>query len=155
MDQGRATDSFINHLFIQLIRGKSLDKQNPRQQVCIINEIIAEISEGRRYLLFPEGGYTDNKNNLQEFHSGSFKIPLKSKCTIIPIAIYNSYVPFHENSLRKVTTQVYYLEPIFYEQYAGMKSSELCDLVALKIRMKITELENTLINSEEPLPITQ
>ena len=87
-------------------------------------------------------GYTDNKNNLLEFHTGSFKIPLKAKCPIIPIAIYDSYKPFTINSIKRVTTQVHYLEPIYYEQYAGMSTREICDLVYNRINDKLNEIKS-------------
>lgn len=143
------SESLINNLFINLIDGKRLDKKDPRQQVEIINEISAEILKGRRYLLFPEGGYTDNKNNLQSFHNGSFKIPLMTKCPIIPVVLYDSYRAFTENSLRRVHTQVHYLEPILYNDYEGMKSKELCELVYNRISQKLTELRNGSSSVEE------
>lgn len=135
------TKEILPRLYTKLVRGQRLDKKDPRQQVKAIHQVIAEIIEGRRYLLFPEGGYTDNKNNLLPFHPGSFKIPLKAKCPIIPIAIYDSYKPFAINSLRRVTTQVHYLEPIFYEQYSGMSTMELSDLVYERINNRIAEIE--------------
>jgi 1-acyl-sn-glycerol-3-phosphate acyltransferase len=136
------TKEIMPRLYTNLVKGQRLDKKDPRQQVAVIHQVINEILEGRRYLIFPEGGYTDNKNTLQEFHNGSFKIPVKSKCPIVPIAIYDSYKPFSINSLRRVTTQVHYLEPIFFEQYAGMTTKEICDLVFEKIGNKINEIES-------------
>ncbi len=106
-----------------------------------IGKIITEVKDGRRYLIFPEGGYADNKNNLLKFHPGSFKIPVKTKCPIIPVAIYDSYKPFTINSIRRVTTQVHYLKPIYYEQYSGMSTREISDLVFERINNKIDEIE--------------
>jgi 1-acyl-sn-glycerol-3-phosphate acyltransferase len=144
-----ASQNIVNNLFINLIDGKRLDKKDPRQQVEIIQQVSAEIIKGRRYLLFPEGGYTDNKNHLQPFHNGSFKIPLMTKCPIVPVVIYDSYRAFTENSLRRVQTQVHYLEPIYYEEYAGMKSKELCALVYARINRKLTEIRNDNSSAEE------
>lgn len=140
------SESLINNLFINLIKGKRLDKKDPRQQVKIIQEVAEEINQGRRYLLFPEGGYADNRNRLQEFHNGSFKIPLMTKCPIIPVVIYDSYCAFTGNTLRKVQTQVHYLEPIYYEEYREMKTKDLCLLVYDKICHKIDEIENVTFN---------
>ncbi len=137
----KTTKEIMPRLYTRLVRGQKLDKKDPRQQVKAIHQVIKEIIEGRRYLLFPEGGYTDNKNNLLEFHTGSFKIPLKAKCPIIPIAIYDSYKPFTINSIKRVTTQVHYLEPIYYEQYAGMSTREICDLVYNRINDKLNEIK--------------
>ena len=138
----KTTKEIMPRLYTRLVRGQKLDKKDPRQQVKAIHQVIKEIIEGRRYLLFPDGGYTDNKNNLLEFHTGSFKIPLKAKCPIIPIAIYDSYKPFTINSIKRVTTQVHYLEPIYYEQYAGMSTREICDLVYNRINDKLNEIKS-------------
>jgi 1-acyl-sn-glycerol-3-phosphate acyltransferase len=143
------SESLINNLFINLIRGKRLDKKDPRQQVRIIQEISEEINQGRKYLLFPEGGYTDNQNNLQIFHNGSFKIPLMTKCPIIPVVIFDSYRAFTTNSLRRVKTQVHYLEPIYYEEYSNMKTRELCELVYDRISRKLKDIQNFNVNESE------
>ncbi|HHU70742.1 MAG TPA: 1-acyl-sn-glycerol-3-phosphate acyltransferase [Clostridiales bacterium] len=135
------TKKIVPRLYTRLIKGKKLDKKNPRQQVETIGKIITEVKDGRRYLIFPEGGYADNKNNLLKFHPGSFKIPVKTKCPIIPVAIYDSYKPFTINSIRRVTTQVHYLKPIYYEQYSGMSTREISDLVFERINNKIDEIE--------------
>jgi len=138
----KTTKQIMPRLYTRLVKGQKLDKKDPKQQVRAIHQVIKEIKEGRRYLIFPEGGYSDNKNNLLEFHPGSFKIPLKTKCPIIPVAIYDSYKPFTINSIRRVTTQVHYLEPIFYEQYAGMSTREISALVYDRINNKIAEINN-------------
>ncbi len=143
------SESLINNLFINLIKGKRLDKKDPRQQVKIIQEISTEINQGRKYLLFPEGGYTDNQNRLQEFHNGSFKIPLMTKCPIVPVVIFDSYRAFSINSLRRVKTQVHYLDPIYYEEYSDMKTKELCDLVYDRICHKLKEIQCYTINESE------
>lgn len=140
------SESLINNLFINLIKGKRLDKKDPRQQVRIIQEVSEEIHQGRRYLLFPEGGYTDNKNNLQSFHNGSFKIPLMTKCPIVPVVIFDSYRAFTINSLRRIKTQVHYLEPIYYEEYCNMKTKEICDLVYNRINQKLNEIKNYYVS---------
>ena len=150
----KTTKEIMPRLYTRLVRGQMLDMKDPRQQVKSIHRVIKEVTEGRKYLIFPEGGYTDNKNNLLEFHPGSFKIPLKAKCPIIPIAIYDSYKPFTLNSLKRVTTQVHYLEPIPYDQYAGMSTREISDLVFEKISNKIAEIEdgNLYLESKKVVP---
>jgi 1-acyl-sn-glycerol-3-phosphate acyltransferase len=144
-------DELVPGLFVHLLKGKKLDKQDPRQQVGVINQVIQEIKAGRKYLIFPEGGYTDNRNTLQEFHSGSFKIPLKSKCPIVPIAIYDSYKAFGENSIGPVTTQVHYLEPIYFEQYGKLTSKELADLVYSRINKKMLEIKHSSLEEYDEI----
>lgn len=139
MDFERARKPLSNE-FIKLVRGKRLKKDDLRQQVRIMQEIVEELKEGRRYLLFPEGGYTDNCNTLQEFHAGSFKCAQKAHCPIVPVAIWDSYKPFGCRSLKKVTTQVHFLEAIPYEFYQGKNTAEIRDMVRERIEERMEEI---------------
>ena len=123
--------------FIDLIQGSRLDKHDMKKQVETILKVAEEVKQGRRYIIFPEGGYDHNRNDLQEFMPGSFKCAVKAKAPIVPVAIIDSYKAFGINSLRKVRTQVHFLEPIFYEEYAGMKTAEIAAIVKERIAGKI------------------
>lgn len=137
--------------FVDLIRAKRLDFDDIRQQVQIMNTVTEEVKEGRRYLIFPEGGYTDNHNRLQEFKIGSFKCAEKARCPIIPVVVYDSYKPFGINSLRKVHTQVHFLEAIPYEEYKGMKTIQIRDMVVQRIEWCIRQLEQQHTNTKEEI----
>lgn len=126
------TDSFVD-----LVQGSRLDKRDMKSQMKTIIKIADEVKEGRRYIVFPEGGYDHNRNELQEFMAGSFKCATKAKAPIVPVAIIDSYKPFGVNSLRRVKTQVHFLAPIYYEEYAGMKPVEIADMVKSRISEKI------------------
>lgn len=127
----------ITDSFIDLVQGSRLDKRDMRSQMNTIVKISDEVKEGRRYIVFPEGGYDHNRNELQEFMAGSFKCATRAKAPIVPVAIIDSYKPFGLNSLRKVKTQVHFLEPIFFEEYDGMKTAEIAQLVKSRISEKI------------------
>lgn len=119
--------------FIDLVQGSRLDKSDMKNQVKTILKISEEVKEGRRYIVFPEGGYDHNHNDLQEFKAGAFKCAIRAKAPIVPVALVDSYKPFGLNSLRKVRTQVHFLAPIYYEEYAGMKTAEIAQLVKSRI----------------------
>lgn len=125
--------------FLSVIQGSTLDRTDMRSQAKTIKKLIGEVSAGRRYVIFPEGGYDHNGNNLHEFKPGSFKISVRSKTPIVPVAIVDSYVPYSYNSLRRVVTQVHYLEPIEYDEYKDMKTEEIAVLVHDKIEAKVKE----------------
>ena len=139
-------DKFKSHTmlvreFIDLVQGKRLEINNPRQGISVINEVAQDVANGKKYILFPEGGYFNNKNKIQKFKAGSFKIALKSKVPIVPIAIIDSYKVFNSiGSFGPVTTQVHYLKPIPYDEYKGMKTQELAELVRGRIEEKINEV---------------
>lgn len=140
MDKAKSYIIFVKEA-LELLNGKRLDKGDLRQSLTIINEVAEEVKNGARFILFPEGGYEDNKNTLQEFKSGCFKIATKSKMPIVPVALIDSYKVFNSRSIGKVETQVHYLEPIYYEEYCGMKTPQIADMVKKRIEEKIQEVE--------------
>jgi len=123
--------------FIDLVQGSRLDKHDMKNQMKTVLKIADEVKAGRRYIVFPEGGYDHNKNDMQEFRAGSFKCATKARVPIVPVALIDSYKPFGVNSLRRVRTQVHFLEPISYEEYAGMTTQEIADLVKSRIAVVI------------------
>lgn len=122
---------------IDLIGGKRLDFDDPRQQIHILKELSEEVAAGRRYLIFPEGGYEDNKNTLQKFNAGCFRCSLESKTPIVPIVLIDSYKALNGNSLKRCTTYIHILEPIPYEDYKDMKKTEISEMVKAKIQAKL------------------
>lgn len=139
MDIERAKMPLSNE-FINMLKGKRLDKSDMRQQVKIMQEITEELKQGRRYLLFPEGGYTDNHNTLQNFLPGSFKCAQKAKCSIVPVAIWDSYKAFEGKSLKPVKTQVHFLKALTYEEYVGKSTAEIRDIVKEKIQERLNAI---------------
>lgn len=138
----RSADRPMARQVRDLAKGKTIRMDDYREQIRVLNEIAQEVAAGRRFLIFPEGGYRDNKNYLQEFKSGCFMAALKSKQPVIPVAIYDSWRSMDTAMPGKVTTQVHYLKPILYEEYASMKKKELCDLVKARIEERMQELRD-------------
>lgn len=127
---------------IQTMGGLFIDRDDVKQGLQIINETAKQVKEGRNFLIFPEGTRSKNGNKLGEFKGGSFKAATKAKCPIVPVAIIDSYLPFDRNSINKVDVQIHVLEPLYYEDYQGMKASEIADLVKERIEKVIAENEH-------------
>lgn len=126
--------------FVDLLQAKRIEKDNPRQGITIINQVAKEVAAGKKYILFPEGGYKfNNKNRLGEFKAGSFKIALKSKAPIVPVALIDSYKVYNSFHFGPITTFVHYLKPISYEEYKNMKTHEIAQMVRERIENKIQE----------------
>lgn len=137
MDKQKSNSILVKE-FVDLIQGKRLEKDNVRQALTIINEVAKDVADGKRYILFPEGGYEfNNKNTVNAFKAGSFKSAIKAKAPIVPVALIDSYKIFNSFHFGKITTQVHYLEPIYYEEYHTMKSNEIALLVQNRIQKKI------------------
>lgn len=137
MDKAKSNTILVKE-FIDLLEGKRLDKKDVRQALTIINEVSEEVKKGKIYILFPEGGYDfNNRNRVCDFKAGSFKIALKTKAPIVPVALIDSYKVFNSAWLGPVTTQVHYLKPITYEEYRGLKTQEIASMVRDRISDKI------------------
>ncbi len=124
--------------FIDLVQGKRLKKNDARQSVKIIKELAEDTKKGRRFIIFPEGGYLHNHNTVGEFKPGCFKSAVKAKVPIVPVALIDSYRVFEEWTLKKVETQVHFLKAIPYEEYKSMTTAQIAELVRDRIMSKTT-----------------
>lgn len=136
----KSTNNPVARSVAALLDAKIISFAEHKAQVRILNEVAQEVQEGRSFLIFPEGGYTDNHNELQEFKSGCFLCALKSKAPIVPVVIYDSWRSMDTDRWGLVWTQVHYLPPIPYEEYKAYGRKELCELVRTRIDEKLKEL---------------
>ena len=116
-----------------------LDRDDIRQGMQVILTVANEVKNGRNYLIFPEGTRSRNGNEVQEFKGGSFKAATRAKCPIVPVALIDSFKPFDTNTISQVTVQVHFLEPILYEEYQNMKTTEIAEIVKKRIEKVIHE----------------
>lgn len=137
-----AYDVFCLRQLIQTMGGLFMDREDVKQGLQVINEVAKQVKEGRNFLIFPEGTRSKNGNKLGEFKSGSFKAATKAKCPIVPIAIIDCYLPFDTNSTKQVDVQIHILPPIPYEEYQGMKTTEIASMVKERIEKVIAENEH-------------
>lgn len=132
--------SILVREFVDLVQGKRLDKSDVRQAMTVIREVANDVKAGKRYILFPEGGYEfNNKNQVADFKPGSFKSATMAKAPIVPVALIDSFKVFNSLNFKPVTTQVHFLKPIPYEEYKGMKTLEIAQLVKKRIEEEIAE----------------
>lgn len=127
--------------FVDLLEGVRMSKTDIKQQVRASMDIRRGVEQGKRYLYFPEGKYGDNRNTLQEFKAGAFKCAIQAKVPIVPVAIYDSHIVFDFNSLKKVTTQVLFMDPIYYEEYGDMTTHEISQMVKGRIEEGLKTLD--------------
>ncbi|MFP3155476.1 1-acyl-sn-glycerol-3-phosphate acyltransferase [Lachnospiraceae bacterium ZAX-1] len=125
---------------VDLVQGKRLDRNDVRQAMTVLNEVSAEVKEGKRYIIFPEGDYEfNNKNAIGAFKAGSFKCAFKAKAPIVPVALIDSYKVFNSFAFGKVTTQVHYLKPLYYDEYKNLKTVDIAKIVQEKIAAVVDE----------------
>ena len=125
---------FLKQVFA-CMKAFMIDREDVKQSMQVILNVIKEVKQGRNYLIFAEGTRTKDGNHPHEFKGGSFKAATKSKCPIVPVALIDSYKAFDTGSIKKLTVQVHFLEPIYYEEYKDMKTTE----IAAEVKKRIEE----------------
>ncbi len=140
MDEAKAHIILVAE-FLMLVDGKAIGLTNLRQTLQVFQEMAKEIQEtGKKFILFAEGGYKENNRNIVEhFKAGSFKVAMMAKTPIVPVALVDSYKVYNSPHRGPVTTYVYYLDPIYYEDYKNMKTTEIAQMVEDRVKAKIKE----------------
>ena len=115
-------------------RSYAMDREDVRQSLTVIQNVTREVSEGRHFLIFPEGTRSKNGNVMGEFHGGSFRCATKSGVPIVPLAFIDCFKVLDEKGCKPVKVQIHYLKPITAQEYAGMKPVELAALVKSRIQ---------------------
>ena len=132
MDKAKSY-SFLVKEIVDLIDAKRLEINNVRQGLTIINEMTEEVKQGKRFIIFSEGGYGHNHNKVQQFKPGSFKSAVRAKAPLVPVTLIDSYKPFNSLSIGKVTTKVIFMKPLLYEEDKDMKTPEIATVVRQRI----------------------
>jgi len=139
MDENRSHLILVSE-FLRLVEGKTIRLNDPRNTITVFKEMAEELKCGKKFILFPEGGYKENNGNVvEEFKAGSFKVAQMSHVPIVPVALIDSYKVFNSDHVGPVTTYVYYLDPIYYEDYKEMRSHEIAEMIEKMIKDKIAE----------------
>ena len=133
-------DTILLKQVIQLLQAEVIDREDIRQSMQVIMNMTKRVKTGENFLIFAEGTRSRNGNNLLEFKGGSFKSATNARCPIVPVALIDSFKPFDTKSLRRLTVQIHYLKPLYYEDYKDLKSTEIAELVSSTIQNKINEV---------------
>lgn len=132
-------DIFLLRNVIYLLQAEIIDREDVRQSMTVIQNMTRRVLGGENFVVFAEGTRSKEGNKVGEFKGGTFKSAMKAKCPIVPVALVDSFKAFDTNSIRRVTVQIHYMEPLYYEEYKDMKSTEIADLVQKRIQDKINE----------------
>ena len=116
-----------------------MDREDVRQSLTVIQNVIEEVKQGRGYIIFPEGTRSKNGNVMGEFHGGSFRPVVKTKCPIVPLVLINSFAVLDRKGSKPLKVHIHYLKPIQPEEYEGMKATEIAAMVKERIQACIDE----------------
>ncbi len=132
-------DIFLLRNVITLLQAEIIDREDIRQSMTVIQNMSRRVKNGENFVVFAEGTRSKNGNVVGEFKGGTFKSATKTQCPIVPVALIDSFKAFDTHSIKKLTVQIHYMKPLYYEDYKGMKTTELAESVQNKIQNKIDE----------------
>lgn len=135
-------DTILLKQIIQVLQAQIIDREDVRQSMKVIMDMTKEVKEGRNYIIFAEGTRSKKQNEILEFKGGSFKSAMNAKCPIVPVALIDSFKAFDTNSTAKLTVQIHYLQPLYYEEYQGLKSTQIANIVEDRIKSEIEKHTN-------------
>lgn len=118
---------------IGALKAIPMNRKDLRQSMEVIKTMTSRVASGENFLIFAEGTRSRLGNHTLPFKGGSFKSAVKAKAPIVPCALIDSYKPFDEKSIKKTTVKLYYLEPIYYEEYKDMTTNEIAEIVRGRI----------------------
>lgn len=144
MDEKRSHLILVSEI-LGLTNGKAIRLDDIRQTLEVFKIMVEELKNGKKYIIFPEGGYKENNQNVvEDFKAGSFKLVKMSHVPIVPVALVDSYKVYNSDHKGPVTTYVYYMKPIYYDEYKDMSTQQIAKTVEQLIKDKISEhLKNT------------
>lgn len=126
---------------IKALGAYSMDREDVRQSMKVINAVTEDVKNGKNFLIFPEGTRSKLGNAMLDFKGGSFKSATKAKCPIVPCALIDSFKPFDEKNIHPVKVKVIYMKPMYYEEYKEMKTVEIAEEVRGRIEKTIKQYE--------------
>lgn len=106
-----------------------IDRKDLRSEVKAFKEIDTRLKNNPNlsYFVFPEGTRAKAPNfELGEFHSGTFRIAIRRKMPIVPVALWLPERVLDQNyHYHKYPVQIHYLKPLYPEVYENMTSQEI------------------------------
>lgn len=129
---------------IKALDSLTMDRSDLRQSMRVIQQMSKRVADKENFLIFAEGTRSRMGNKMLPMKAGSFKCAVKAKAPIVPCALIDSFVPFDEKSIRKITVKVFYLKPMYYDEYKDMTTVQIAEEVGKRIQEVLDEKANNI-----------
>lgn len=129
--------------WITLLGSVFISRDADRSAAESIVKGIKQIRLGTSMGIFPEGKRSFG-NELLDFKAGAFKLAMKPKADLLIATQYNTCTIFKKIPWKRYHVYVH-IHPLFpYEEYAGMKSIEVSDIVKSRIQNQLDIFKKTV-----------
>jgi len=121
---------FLMGKLMYKLRAQFINRENDRQGLRVILNCIDLIKRDEASIaVFPEGGIKI-EGKLSPFRPGVFKMATKTNVPIVVCTIQNTQFVLRNGLKLKPTNVIFHLVDVIQpEQYAGMKTTEISDMV--------------------------
>ncbi len=129
--------------FLKILGGELIDRENPRDAVMAIDNMIKKMKEEEQVIaIFPEGTRSTD-GQVHEFKVGSMKIITKAKIPILPIAISGTEKSMPKGSMYIKKADIYFsiMPVVKAETFDGWDSKTLADFLRNMIADELKKLE--------------
>lgn len=138
-------DMMIIGNVLKAIDGKFIDRNDLRSELKVFKEVEKTLDKepNLSYAIFPEGTRSKAPDfPLQEFHPGSFRIPVNRNMPIVPVALYfTDRVMNPKYHYHKYPIQVSFLQPIYPEDLPEFTTKDFAHVVRDLIREELVRLK--------------
>ena len=122
------------------LHGLPIDRENDREAAKTIIKAIKKIKEDKASIaLFPEG-YVSKSCELLPFRNGSLKIALKTNVPVAVCVINNTRALPKNIFRRKTEVEFRLLDVIYPEQYEGMNTAQLGEIIHKQMEDALKEI---------------
>lgn len=122
-----------------LVNCPFIDRKNVKEGIKAILQAIKNIEAGTSMVIFPEGTRSRIEGEILNFKAGSFKMALKPKAKIIPIACNNTSMLFEDHTpfIKKAKVCIEFCEPVSTEGLTPEEEKALPDHIRSIIYEKV------------------
>ena len=115
-------ENIITGTFMKLTQSYPLDRDDQRQSLKVLKQVIADVEQGASVLAFPEGTRSRQKEMLP-FKDGIFAMLKRAKAPIVPMYIKESYIEKNKE------IHVYFGDALLSESYEDLNGKALSETV--------------------------
>lgn len=125
---------------VKTISGEFMDRDDLKQSLRIMMKVESQLKNNERsWVIFPEGTrLKDPLLNLNAFHPGTFRAPMRAGVPIVPVALYGCERVFKtKNKFKRYPIHISFLKPLYKEDYESLKTDEVAKIVSSRIEKEI------------------
>ncbi len=132
----------VARIYIDLESCVPIDREDIRQSLTALRKISAKLKAGHSAIIFPEG--TRSKGpEMGPFKHGAFKAAVWAHVPVVPFVLDGSYKAFEEQGkLVPATIKLTVLPPLEPEEFKGLKTQEISDIVQGRIQKELDRMRS-------------